>query len=135
MGMGDMNTLRVGTFLAPVMLPVYQAITDALGAAMGLDAELVVETDYANCLRDVNDVCFVCSLPYVHFEREGPVPADPIAAPVLTGGSDDGRPIYFSDVIVRATNDAQRFEDLRGRSWRIKRRCLIPATASPDTTQ
>lgn len=112
-----MADLRFGTFLAPNMLPVYEAVADAVGEALGLSTELVVETDYENCRRDVNDVCFVCSLPYVHFEREGVAPATPIAAPVLVGDRYQGKPIYFSDVIVSADSGLESFADLRGRSW------------------
>lgn len=112
-----MADLRFGTFLAPNMMRVYQAIADEVGASLGMSTELVVETDYENCRNDVNDVCFVCSLPYVHFEREGVAPAIPIAAPVLQGDRYAGRPIYFSDVIVAAESDIFTFEDLRGRSW------------------
>lgn len=110
-------SLRVGTFLAPKMLCVYQAITDVLAEALGTSAELVVETDYENCRNDVNDICFVCSLPYVHFERLGVAPGVPVAAPVLQGDRYGGRPIYFSDVIVRADSALTSFADLRGRSW------------------
>lgn len=112
-----MADLRVGTFLAPDMMPVYQAITDAIGSSLGLSAELVVETDYESCRNDVNDICFVCSLPYVMFEREGISPAVPIAAPVLQGDRYAGRPIYFSDVIVHEDSGISTFPDLRGRSW------------------
>lgn len=112
-----MADLRFGTFLAPNMLRVYQAIADAVGDALGMSTELIVETDYENCQNDVNDVCFVCSLPYVMFEREGIAPADPIAAPVLEGDRYAGKPIYFSDVIVNRDSDAESFMDLRGRSW------------------
>lgn len=112
-----MADLRFGTFLAPNMMPVYSAIAEQVGSSLGVTTELVVETDYENCRNDVNDVCFVCSLPYVHFEREGVSPAVPIAAPVLIGSRYEGRPIYFSDVIVAADSDIQGFEDLRGRSW------------------
>ena len=109
--------IRVGTFLAPKMLGVYQAITDALGDALGTTCELVVEPDYQSCLDDLNDICFVCSLPYVHFERLGFAPAIPVAAAVLRGDRYQSRPIYFSDVIVRADSGIETFADLRGRSW------------------
>jgi len=99
------------------MMSVYQAIADEVGASLGVETELVVESDYENCRNDVNDVCFVCSLPYIHFEREGVAPAVPVAAPVLQGDRYAGRPIYFSDVIVHRDSEIQRFEDLRGRSW------------------
>lgn len=112
-----MADLRFGTFLAPNMLRVYQAIADAVGDALGMSTELIVETDYENCQNDINDVCFVCSLPYVMFEREGISPSEPIAAPVLSGSRYGGEPIYFSDVIVHRDSDLHSFEDLRGKTW------------------
>jgi phosphonate transport system substrate-binding protein len=62
-------------------------------------------------------VCFVCSLPYVTFERRGLDLAVPVAAPVLQGERYGGRPIYFSDVIVHRDSPFLTFLDLRGRSW------------------
>ena len=112
-----MADLRFGTFLAPNMLPVYEAVANHVGDRLDISVELVVESSYESCREDVNDVCFVCSLPYVMFEREGVTPATPIAAPVLEGERYGGRPVYFSDVIVHVGSDASRFEDLRGRSW------------------
>lgn len=112
-----MADLRFGTFLAPNMLRVYQSIADAVGQALGMSTELIVETDYENCRNDINDICFVCSLPYVMFEREGVSPAQPIAAPVLQGERYAGKPIYFSDVIVHKDSEAESFLDLRTQSW------------------
>lgn len=114
-----MADLVFGTFLAPNIMPVYQTITDVIGKRLGLTTELVVETSYDNCRKDVNDVCFVCSLPYVMFEREGITPATPVAAPVIQGSRYRGKPIYFSDVIVHTDSDIDSFADLRGRSWAI----------------
>jgi phosphonate transport system substrate-binding protein len=99
------------------MTPVYQAIADAVGKRLGMTTELIIEEDYDSCRNDLNDVCFVCSLPYATFEREGISPAEPVAAPVLRGERYAGRPIYFSDVIVRRDDPAESFLDLRGRSW------------------
>lgn len=109
--------LRFGTHLAPNMLRVYEAIADAVGDRLGIQTKLVVETDYDGCAQDVNDICFVCSLPYVAFERRGIAPAVPVAAPVLEGERYGGRPIYFSDVIVHRDSPFRSFSDLRGRSW------------------
>jgi phosphonate transport system substrate-binding protein len=111
------RSLRFGTYLAPSVLPVYEAITEEVGRRLGIATELVVETSYESCRRDENEVCFVCSLPYVMFEREGLDLAEPVAAPVLSGARYGGRPIYFSDVIVRPEAPFRRFVDLRGRSW------------------
>lgn len=112
-----MERLRFGTYLAPSVLTVYEAIADEVGRRLGIPTELVVETSYESCRRDLNEVCFVCSLPYVTFEREGLDLAEPVAAPVIAGERYEGRPIYFSDVIVRRDASIERFEDLRGRSW------------------
>lgn len=112
-----MNRLRFGTYLAPNMLPVYRAITEEVGRRLGIETELVVETDYESCAEDRNEVCFVCSLPYVEFEREGVSPAVPVAAPVLEGERYGDRPVYFSDVIVHRDSPFDSFLDLRGRSW------------------
>jgi phosphonate transport system substrate-binding protein len=112
-----MDRLRFGTFLAPNIMPVYEAVTEEIARRLGVETELVVETDYAACARDENEVCFVCSLPYVEFERQGIAPAVPIAAPVLMGDRYGGRPIYFSDVIVHRDSAFQSFLELRGHSW------------------
>jgi phosphonate transport system substrate-binding protein len=112
-----MDRLRFGTFLAPNILPVYQAVTEEVGRRLGIDTELVVETDYEACAKDEHEVCFVCSLPYVEFERRGIAPAVPVAAPVLQGDRYGGRPVYFSDVIVHRDSPFASFLDLRGHSW------------------
>ena len=112
-----MDRLRFGTFLAPNIMPVYQAVTDEVERRIGIETELVVETDYEACADDRNEVCFVCSLPYVEYERRGIAQALPIAAPVLRGERYGGRPVYFSDVIVHFDSPYRSFLDLRGRSW------------------
>jgi phosphonate transport system substrate-binding protein len=112
-----MERLRFGTFLARNIMPVYQAVSDEVGRRLGIETELVVETDYEACAKDENEVCFVCSLPYVEFERQGISPAVPIAAPVLEGERYAGKPIYLSDVIVHRDSPYTSFLDLRGCSW------------------
>jgi phosphonate transport system substrate-binding protein len=112
-----LDRLRFGTFLAPNIMPVYKAVTEEVGRALGVETELFVETDYEACAKDENEVCFVCSLPYVEYERQGIAPAVPIAAPVLRGDRYGGDPIYFSDVIVHRDSPFQSFLDLRGHSW------------------
>jgi phosphonate transport system substrate-binding protein len=115
--MDEITRLRFGTFLAPNIMPVYEAVTEEVQRRLGIETELVVETDYAACAQDKNEACFVCSLPYVEFERRGIAPAEPVAAPVLMGARYAGRPIYFSDVIVHRDSPFQSFLDLRGHSW------------------
>jgi len=112
-----MDQLRFGTYLAPNIMPVYEAVTEEVGRRLRIPTRLVVETSYESCKRDENEVCFVCSLPYVMFEREGISPAEPVAAPVLIGERYGSLPVYFSDVIVHRDSAFRSFADLRGRSW------------------
>jgi hypothetical protein len=96
---------------------IFEVVTEEVGRRLGLPTELVVESSYESCEKDQNEACFVCSLPYVIFERRGLDLAIPVAAPVLQGDRYGGRPIYFSDVIVHRDSPLGSFLDLRGRSW------------------
>jgi len=115
----SLDRLRFGTYLASnaTAVALYELVTEEVGRRLRLPTELVVETSYESCEKDMNEVCFVCSLPYVTFERRGLDLAVPVAAPVLMGARYGSRPIYFSDVIVHRDSPFQSFLDLRGRSW------------------
>src|ERR1041385_175621 len=109
--------IRVASFLAPNMWPVYQAIVSYVSQKLGYEMELVVGSSYAE-LGQV-DFSFVCGLPYVLYTapRMEPSPITAIAAPVLQGERYQGKPIYFSDVIVRSDSPIHSLADLRGHSW------------------
>ncbi|HKB02159.1 MAG TPA: PhnD/SsuA/transferrin family substrate-binding protein [Gemmataceae bacterium] len=107
--------LRCVTFLAPKLLGFYTFLAGRVARSLGCRVEVVVATSYDDL--DAADVAFVCGLPYVERTRRGDCPVEPIAAPVLRGARYGGRPIYFSDVIVRRDSPCRSFADLRGRSW------------------
>ena len=109
--------LRIATFLAPNMHPVYTFIAHEVGRRLGLPTELIVGTSFAQFASGEADIGFICGLPYVDLVRLTPPPVELLAAPVLAGERYMGRPIYFSDVIVRRGDAARAFADLRGRSW------------------
>jgi len=109
--------LRIATFLAPNMLPVYAFIAGYLGRYVGYRTELVVGTRFDQFAAGEIEVGFICGLPYVQLMRLTPSPVALLAAPVLTPERYGDRPVYFSDVIVRRGSEARAFADLRGRSW------------------
>jgi phosphonate transport system substrate-binding protein len=109
--------LRIATFLAPNMVPVYEFVVDALGRELGCRTELVVGASFDQFRIGEIDAGFICGLPYVQLVRQTPAPVELLAAPVLHGDRYAGRPIYFSDVIVRRGSPVRTFADLRGRSW------------------
>ena len=112
-----MADLQFATFLAPALMPMYQAVVDAVGRELGMSTGLAVETTYDAYIEGQYDACFVCSLPYVLFEHNGAGPAIPIAAPIRVGDRYRREPVYFSDVIVHRDSSFQSFLDLRGWSW------------------
>jgi phosphonate transport system substrate-binding protein len=109
--------LRIATFLAPNMLPIYEFVVDAIGREIGSGAELVAGGSFDQFGNGELDAGFICGLPYVQLMRQSPATVELLAAPVIRGDRYAGRPIYFSDVIVQRNSPARTFADLRGRSW------------------
>jgi phosphonate transport system substrate-binding protein len=109
--------LRFATFLAPNMLPVYRFLAERIGDRLGRPVELVVGGSFDQFERGEADIGVICGLPYVWLADRHPPPVEPLAAPVLAGDRYDGRPVYYSDVIVRRDSPITCLEELRGRSW------------------
>jgi phosphonate transport system substrate-binding protein len=109
------RTLRFATFLAPNVHPVYAFIARYVQVRLGIPTELVVGSSYER-LSEQAHVVFLCGLAYIELRRLGQ-PLEPLAAPQLSGRRYGGRPIYFSDVIVRRDSPYRSFADLRGCSW------------------
>jgi phosphonate transport system substrate-binding protein len=109
--------LRFATFLAPNMLPVYRFLADRIGQRLGRRVELVIGRSFDQFERGEADLGVICGLPYVWLAARRPPPVEPLAAPVLSGDRYGGRPVYYSDVIVRRDSPITRLEELRGRSW------------------
>lgn len=107
--------LRFVSFLAPVMFPVYEFISRHVGRCLGVATELTAGRCYGE-LADA-DVSFVCGLAYIELCGPGRLPLTLVAAPVLAGPRAGGRPVYFSDVVVRRDSPFRTFADLRGASW------------------
>jgi phosphonate transport system substrate-binding protein len=108
------SALRVASCLAPHLSWLYRFLASCLGDRVGHNTEFIEDASYEQ-LGDV-DIVFLCSLAYV----EHPATCrrfEPIAAPVLAGSRYGGRPIYYSDVIVRHDSAIRSFADLRGRTW------------------
>jgi phosphonate transport system substrate-binding protein len=113
------SALRFATFLAPNMLPVYRFLAERISECLGRPVELVVGTSFDQFERGEADLGVICGLPYVWMadRHRHPSPVEPLAAPVLHGARYGGRPIYYSDVVVRHDSPITCLEELRGRSW------------------
>lgn len=114
--------LTFATYLAPELRDVYAFIAAYVGERLGTATRLVVGRGYRRLVSPEIDVAFVCSLACMSREPSRPCVLEPVAAPVLTGRRYRDRPVYFSDVIVRADSPLRSFADLRGRVWAYNER-------------
>lgn len=109
--------LRFVTYLAPNVFSVYQFVADYIAEKLDQPTVISVGTSFDQFELDQADVGFICGLPYVHLTQRDPSPVELLAAPVLHGERYQGRPIYFSDVIVHKESNFHSFDDLRGSRW------------------
>jgi phosphate/phosphite/phosphonate ABC transporter binding protein len=114
--------LRWATFLAPNIEPLYRRVTKFASSRLGVSCDLEVGRSFGQVERKEIDVAFLCGLPYVLLTRNAPGCMEPLAAPVLAGTRYAGRPIYYSDVVVRTDSPFATLSDLRGRSWAFNER-------------
>lgn len=112
-----MTTITFASYLAPIMRPVYQWLTDRAGRTLGCDTRLVVGSSYEEIVEGQVDVAFICGWPYVSLADRPSSPVELLAAPVLHGSEHDGDADYCSRVIVGANSRFETFADLRGCSW------------------
>lgn len=116
--------LAVTTWLSPGLpLGLFQAITDHLGDGLGVPTKLTAVSKISGPLKPeddrfamrLTDVGFLCPPPYVWLRRP---PNDSVRlipmAPVYDDPRNDGRPVYFSDVVVGVDSPFERFDDLAG---------------------
>src|SRR5260370_5445597 len=108
--------LRLITYLAPNLFWFYKFVSRYLAKKLRIPTELLVGSDYAQ-LPGRGDLAFVCGLPYVEHTRLGVPRIEPLVAPVLRGDRYGGKPLYFSDVIVRRSSPVRSFPDLPRCSW------------------
>lgn len=112
------------TWLAPGLpIGLFRAIADHLGEALDVATELTVESKISGPLKPeddrfslgLTDVGFLCPPAYVWL-RNPPVDSVRLVplAPVYDDPRNDGRPVYFSDVVVRNDAPFDSFDDLGG---------------------
>jgi ABC-type phosphate/phosphonate transport system substrate-binding protein len=113
--------LRFSSCQAPIAEPFCKALTAFIGAKLSIPSEFIGDIPWQERERllDRGDihVCWICGLPYVRKNSSERKTVELLAAPVMRHPRYGGQPIYFSDVVVRATSDIYDFEDLRGRTW------------------
>ncbi len=108
--------LRFATFLSPVLYETYAHITHYVGERLGTSTTLHVGQSLNEFATDEADVGFLCGLPYASMSPQTR-PVELLAAPVVMGKRYSGKPLYYSDVIVRSDSTYTSFDTLQGGRW------------------
>ncbi|GAC1364414.1 MAG: hypothetical protein NVSMB44_23700 [Ktedonobacteraceae bacterium] len=110
-------TIRFANYLSPVLQETYTYIAHSMSIQTGYPTTSGVKQNLDDFAHGQVDAGFLCGLLYVHLTAQQSCPVELLAAPVLTGARYQGRPHYFSDVVVRASGPYGTFADLRGCTW------------------
>jgi len=127
--------LRFVTYLSPgIPRAFFEAVVEYLRRALGQRASLSVEPWVSGPMRGAwdpfskgeADVGFMCT-PSFFWLREPECPPVELlgAVPVFGDERAAGRPVYFSEVVVRRDSPVRSFLDLRGCSWAYNDPCSL----------
>lgn len=122
-GVGGQDSLWITSCMAPVADRFVRALADLIGRRLALETRYVEDLPWQQREQWLDEgrvqLGWVCGLPYVWKadDEAQRAPLDLLVAPVMAGRRYGGRPVYFSDVVVRHDSRFQRFEALRGASW------------------
>jgi phosphonate transport system substrate-binding protein len=119
--------LRLRTYLTPsVPRSLFAYLAGYLGERLGVATELQVETRHSGPPRGLPDpfsegeldLGFFCAPPYIWLQErsDSPVELVPFGL-VFDDPRGAGRPVYFSDIVVRANDRARSFADLLDARW------------------
>ena len=116
-----MDRLRFTSSQAPNASEVVGAILEQLSRHLGISIDFITEGDWqareAALEAGSIQLGWICGLPYV-IKADSPNPGIRLlAAPVMASARYQNRPIYYSDVVVRADSPFDSFEELRGAAW------------------
>jgi phosphonate transport system substrate-binding protein len=108
--------LRFSSCQAPIAELFCEALAAFIGESLSIPSEFVGDIPWQERYRLLErgdiQVCWICGLPYVKKNN-----VDLLAAPVMSDPRYGGKPVYYSDVVVRADSSFRSFEDLRGVRW------------------
>jgi len=122
-----LRVLRLRTYLTPsIPRSLFAYLAGYLGECLGVATELQIETRHSGPPRNAPDpfsrgevdLAFCCAPPYIWLrERPGPpVELLPLGL-VFDDARAGGRPVYYSDIVVRADHPARSFADLVDARW------------------
>ncbi len=116
-----MKVLKLASCMAENTEPLCRSIAEIIGIELGIPAEYVTGLPWQERERlfDLGDIqiLWLCGLPYVSKADRADSGMELLAVPVPSGQRHQGRPVYFSDVVVRRKGPFESFVDLRGAAF------------------
>ncbi|MBW4659144.1 MAG: PhnD/SsuA/transferrin family substrate-binding protein [Drouetiella hepatica Uher 2000/2452] len=116
-----MKSLKFTSCMAENFAPICEAIVTYTSQQLQMPIEWIDAIPWQEREKRLDrgeiQVGWICGLPYV-WKADQAIPSiELLAAPVIKGDRYQGKPIYFSDVVVRQDSSYHTFADLRGCTW------------------
>ena len=113
--------LRFSSCQAGIAEPFCMELVNFISAEFGLPCEFVNDLSWQErerllLLGEIH-VCWICGLAYVRESNRQDRLIELLVAPVRRHPRYHAKPIYYSDVIVRADSSFHCFDDLHGCTW------------------
>ncbi len=119
---GPVTIAMTAAFVSEKGMDVYGKISDYIHKKANLETNFLTGLSYSTVNAMVEngaaDIAFVCGYPYIlsHDGKENP-PMKLLAAPVMESELYEGKPIYYSYVIVNKDSPITKFSELKGKHW------------------
>jgi len=128
--------IRFVTYLSPsIPQALFEALVDHVQRALGHErVSLRVESRASgpqkggecSSFAEETDVAFMCAPSFVWLRGLHPPPVELLGAlPIFDDERNQGRPVYFCDVVVRNDAPVHAFSELEGGSWAYNDACSL----------
>jgi phosphonate transport system substrate-binding protein len=128
--------IRFVTYLSPsIPQALFEALADHVQRALGHEqVSLRVESQASGPLKggecssfaEEADVAFMCAPSFIWLRDLRPPPAELLGVlPVFDDERNQGKPVYFCDVVVRNDAPIHAFSELEGGSWAFNDACSL----------
>ena len=128
--------IRFVTYLAPsIPQALFEALADHVQRALGHErVSLRVESRASgpqkggecSSFAEEADVAFMCAPSFIWLRNLRPPPAELLGVlPVFDDERNQGKPVYFCDVVVRNDAPIHAFSELEGGSWAYNDACSL----------
>lgn len=113
--------LRFSSCMSPNMEATCREIARLAAASLGTPTLFVGDIPWQEREQQFGrgkiDILWICGLPYIWNWQDEPEAVTLLAAPVMRGEGYAGRPVYYSEIVVRRDSGHASFSDLRGQRF------------------